>query len=73
MGSDMSVTRRVILSILLAGKRANAYRYGERGDSSRPVYDYTSGELAGLVESYPPKFKAISTVDGGRSDWEESA
>ena len=39
--------------------------------SPAPVYDYTSGELAGFVEGYPPKFKAISTVDGVRSDWEQ--
>jgi hypothetical protein len=37
----------------------------------QPVYDYTSGELAGFVEDYPPKFKAISAVDGRRSDWEQ--
>ena len=36
-----------------------------------PVYDYASGELAGFVEGYPPKFKAISTVDGGRRDWKQ--
>ena len=27
-----------------------------------PVYDYISGELAGFVEGYPPKFRAISAV-----------
>jgi hypothetical protein len=38
-----------------------------------PVYDYTSGELAGFLEDYPPKFRAISTVDSGRRDWEQPA
>ncbi len=38
--------------------------------SPEPVYDYNSGELAGFLEGSPPKFRAISTVDGGRSDWE---
>jgi hypothetical protein len=38
-----------------------------------PVYDYTSGELAGFVEGYPPKFKAISAADSGRSDWGQSS
>jgi hypothetical protein len=38
-----------------------------------PVYDYTSGELAGFVEGYPPKFKAISAVDSGRRRWEQPA
>jgi hypothetical protein len=41
--------------------------------SPEPVYDYTSGELAGFVGGYPPKFRAISTVDGGRSDWEQGS
>jgi hypothetical protein len=39
--------------------------------SPEPVYDHTSGELAGFVEGYPPKFKAIPPVDSGRSDWEQ--
>jgi len=38
---------------------------------SEPVYDWTSGELAGFVEGYPPKLRAISTVDSGCSDWEQ--
>jgi hypothetical protein len=36
-----------------------------------PVYDYTSGELAGFVEGRPPKFKAISAADSEHSDWEQ--
>ena len=28
-----------------------------------PVYNYDSRELVGFMEGYPPKFKAISTVD----------
>jgi hypothetical protein len=41
--------------------------------SPTPVYNYTCGELAGFVEGYPPKFRAISTVDSGRTDWEQGS
>lgn len=38
-----------------------------------PVYDYTSGELAGFVEGYAPKFRPISAVDSGLRGWEQPA
>jgi len=36
-----------------------------------PVYDYTSGELAGFVKGHPPKFEEIYAVDSGCGDWEQ--
>ena len=39
--------------------------------SPEPVYDCTSGELAGVIAGNPPKFRATSTVDGARGDWEQ--
>ena len=39
--------------------------------SPEPVYDCTSGELAGVIAGNPPKFRAVATVNGAPGDWEQ--
>jgi hypothetical protein len=38
---------------------------------SEPVYDHHSGKVIGVLEGYPPKFKATSTIDSARRNWEQ--